>query len=55
VKRRRASASAFFYGAVRIKTSFRWRHRFLLLSKDDRAARLNGIAEADEMYVRESS
>jgi transposase-like protein len=35
-------------------TSFRWRHRFLGLSKDDRPARLGGIAEADEMYVLES-
>jgi transposase-like protein len=35
-------------------TSFRWRHRFLALSKDDRPQRLSGIAEADEMYVRES-
>ena len=35
-------------------TSFRWRHRFLGLSKDDRPARLSGIAEADEMYVLES-
>jgi transposase-like protein len=35
-------------------TSFRWRHRFLGLSKDDRPARLCGIAEADEMYVLES-
>jgi len=35
-------------------TSFRWRHRFLALSKEDRPARLGGIAEADEMYVLES-
>jgi transposase-like protein len=35
-------------------TSFRWRHRFLTLSKHDRAERLTGIAEADEMYVLES-
>jgi transposase-like protein len=35
-------------------TSFRWRHRFLQRSKDDRAERLHGIAEADEMYVLES-
>jgi len=35
-------------------TSFRWRHRFLCLSKEDRPARLSGIAEADEMYVLES-
>jgi len=35
-------------------TSFRWRHRFLVLSKDDRPERLSGIAEADEMYVLKS-
>src|SRR5579875_1357036 len=35
-------------------TSFRWRHRFLGLTKDDRPARLGGITEADEMYVLES-
>jgi transposase-like protein len=35
-------------------TSFRWRHRFLGLAKDDRPASLKGIAEADEMYVLES-
>ena len=35
-------------------TSFRWRHRFLHLSKHDRPALLGGIAEADEMYVLES-
>ena len=35
-------------------TSFRWRHRFLALSKEDRPERLAGIAEADEMYVLES-
>jgi transposase-like protein len=35
-------------------TGFRWRHRFLQLSKDDRPDRLSGIAEADEMYMLES-
>ena len=30
-------------------TKLRWRHRFLLLSKDDRPASLGGITEADEM------
>jgi len=35
-------------------TSFRWRHRFLDVSKHDRAPSLGGIAEADEMYVLES-
>ena len=39
---------------VAITTSFRWRHRFLRLAKDDRPAQLTGIAEADEMYVLES-
>ena len=39
---------------VSCATSFRWRHRFLSRSKDDRPARLGGIAEADEMYVLES-
>ena len=35
-------------------TSFRWRHRFLSTSKHDRAPRLSGIAEADELYLLES-
>nr|WP_229483450.1 IS1595 family transposase [Massilia horti] len=35
-------------------TSFRWRHRFLALTKHDRPARLHGIAEADELYLLES-
>lgn len=35
-------------------TTFRWRHRFLTRTKDDRPAQLGGITEADEMYVRES-
>ena len=35
-------------------TSFRWRHRFLMRSKDDRVDRLRGIAEADEMFLLES-
>ncbi len=35
-------------------TSFRWRHRFLTLTKEDRPQCLAGIAEADEMYVLES-
>ncbi|MDB5793466.1 MAG: Transposase [Massilia sp.] len=35
-------------------TSFRWRHRFLQASKDDRPHCLAGIVEADEMYVLES-
>lgn len=40
--------------AVHKNTSFRWRHRFLTLPKTDRPLRLNGIAEADEMYILES-
>jgi transposase-like protein len=39
---------------VATSTSFRWRHRFLGLSKLDRAERLSGIAEADDMFVLES-
>jgi transposase-like protein len=35
-------------------TSFRWRHRFLALTKHDRPHRLSGIAEADELYLLES-
>ena len=47
---RRAADAVGVAGA----TSFRWRHRFLALSKDDRPQRLGGIAEADEMYLLES-
>ena len=47
---RRAAATA----GVATATSFRWRHRFLELTKHDRAERLSGIAEADEMYLLES-
>ena len=47
---RRAAAQL----GVASATSFRWRHRFLALSKHDRPARLAGVAEADEMYVLES-
>jgi transposase-like protein len=35
-------------------TSFRWRHRFLTLSKSDRSWPLGGITEADETYLLES-
>lgn len=31
-------------------TSFRWRHRFLQMSAQTKAQRLQGIAEADETY-----
>ena len=39
---------------VHRNTSFRWRHRFLHLAKDDRPITLAGIAEADEMFLLES-
>jgi transposase-like protein len=39
---------------VHRNTSFRWRHRFLHLSKHDRPGSLRGIAEADEMFLLES-
>jgi transposase-like protein len=35
-------------------TSLRWRHRFLMATKTDRPACLNGIAEADETFLLES-
>ncbi|QOL48402.1 IS1595 family transposase [Massilia litorea] len=47
---RRSAAQLGVAGA----TSFRWRHRFLALTQNDRPQRLAGIAEADEMYVLES-
>jgi transposase-like protein len=40
--------------SVHRNTSFRWRHRFLDVTKHDRPSRLNGIAEADELYLLES-
>ena len=39
---------------VHRNTAFRWRHRFLDRVKDDRPVCLNGIVEADEMFLRES-
>lgn len=39
---------------VHKNTSFRWRHRFLTVPKLDRPTRLNGITEADEMFLLES-
>lgn len=39
---------------VHRNTSFRWRHRFLHLVKEDRPAALAGIAEADELFLLES-
>jgi len=35
-------------------TSFRWRHRFMAMAKDDRPRPLQGIVEADETYLLES-
>ena len=39
---------------VHRSTSFRWRHRFLSGARLDRQLPLDGIVEADEMYVLES-
>lgn len=39
---------------VHRNTSFRWRHRFLDVTKHDRPDSLTGIAEADELYLLES-
>ena len=35
-------------------TSFRWRHRFLAMAKDDRPRPLQGVVEVDETYLLES-
>jgi transposase-like protein len=47
---RRAAADL----GIHKNTSFRWRHRFLTLTRTDRPQCLHGIAEADEMYMLES-
>ncbi len=39
---------------VHRNTAFRWRHRFLERPKHDRPQRLQGITEADEMFILES-
>ena len=39
---------------VHRNTAFRWRHRFLDRVKHDLPEQLNGIAEADEMFILES-
>ena len=39
---------------VHKNTSFRWRHRMLAWTRFDRPPPLNGIVEADEMYILES-
>lgn len=35
-------------------TAFRWRHRFLIVPRDTKAAGLTGVVEADEAYVLRS-
>jgi transposase-like protein len=47
----RAAAKAV---SVHRNTAFRWRHRFLERTKDDRPSNLAGIAEADELFILES-
>jgi transposase-like protein len=47
----RATAKAV---GVHRNTAFRWRHRFLQRTKDDRPKCLAGIAEADELFILES-
>lgn len=39
---------------ITLKTSFRWRHRFLQAIEHDQAGELNGITELDETFFRES-
>jgi transposase-like protein len=46
--------SAALKVGVHPNTSFRWRHRFLGLTKQDRPATLEGVAEADETFLLES-
>ena len=40
--------------SIDLKTSFRWRHRFLSILQDDKADLLEGIIELDETFLRES-
>lgn len=40
--------------SVHRNTSFRWRHRFLALSNEQKATNLTGITEADEAFFLES-
>jgi transposase-like protein len=47
----RAAADAI---GIHRNTSFRWRHRFLAMAKDDRPKPLSGIVEVDETYLLES-
>ena len=39
---------------INLKTSFRWRHRFLRYALTTSAKKLCGIVEADEMFIAES-
>ncbi|WP_051786235.1 IS1595 family transposase [Endozoicomonas numazuensis] len=39
---------------ITLKTSFRWRHRFLQVIEQDQAEELSGIVELDETLFRES-
>lgn len=39
---------------VTLRTSFRWRHRFLQVIEHDQAPELSGITELDEIFFRES-
>ena len=39
---------------INLKTSFRWRHRFLRYALTTGATKLCGIVEADEMFIAES-
>lgn len=40
---------------IALDTSFRWRHRFLSTAKDTRPAKVAGIVEADETFIRKSA
>ena len=39
---------------ITLRTSFRWRHRFLSVVEDDQAEELGDIVELDETFLRES-
>jgi transposase-like protein len=40
---------------VHLETSFRWRHRFLAASKNDKAKAVTGIVEVDETFILKSA
>ena len=40
---------------MHLETSFRWRLRFLSVSKNAKAATVTGIVEADETFIRKSA